>query len=919
MAKRKRAIQGREKRNKDKERKRQKRTENLSSLIHLPITKSWAAMKRREHHLQLENDNHLDIKVANTHLGHPSTLKQTSPDGNCFFNALSFVLTGTEKFHGQLRTIICDYIVTHSKELRAVLPESCHGDSNKYLQDSSMSQLGTWATEIEIFAAAYLLNINIYIYTKYGWHWKWVRHAPPQPESTLGIYLYHRNLNHYDVVLGVTDKNSETLKKKEAYLTNKEKDLIRKRAKYATDLSTREAIKHKRRCFYHVDLKKKEDIKRKNNERYKNKYAKISSFRLNEKQRAKERYNKNEEFRRRKLVQSKIKYLTNGRFRLSILKLARTRYRQCKDIQNRVKGASKIKYAENMKFRKEKKIASIEKYKNDIKFRLKVRESSKRKYKNNKAFRKTAKDLSKQKYKVNKTFQKEVKEFSKWKYKNNISFRQHVQSYSRRKYKENLSFRQCVKASSLKRYASWPLFRYKLKRYLSEQYHKNAHVRQQKKERVRQRRRSLNKSLQTFLQNVKKTPKFTCIVCSRILFKTQVKICTRSKYLESKFSEIAKRCLIGEFVCDGKQWICFTCDKHLKSGRMPPQALANGLQLKPVPEELSSLNILERQLVALRIPFMKILSLPRGGQKGVKGQVVNVPSNINSVTTSLPRSIGSAQMVKVKLKRKLSYRGHQQYEWIHPSKVREAIKYLLKNNSWYSQITKNEIWFDPSSDSDLVQENIDTGDTDVESDNEQESESYDKEAQTHPVETCSQPIDIGQEYLDTDEKVFCVAPGEGQIPQSIFHEKGADSMAFPALFPDGKFGFSEERPIKLSPSKYFNARLFCADTRFARDNNFIFFAQFMIEMSNIRSNLSIALRKGKRKTHEGKKITASMLTNSNILQQILKADAGFRFLQPVRGSPPYWQRTMKDLYAMIRQLGIPFLQARHAGKRLLMP
>lgn len=92
-----------------------------------------------------------------------------------------------------------------SKELRADLPESCHGDSIKYLQDSSMSQLGTWATEIEIVAAAFLLNINIYIYTKYGWHWKWVRHAPPQPESTIDIYLNHRNLNRYDVVLGVTD------------------------------------------------------------------------------------------------------------------------------------------------------------------------------------------------------------------------------------------------------------------------------------------------------------------------------------------------------------------------------------------------------------------------------------------------------------------------------------------------------------------------------------------------------------------------------------------------------------------------------------------------------------------------------------------------------------------------------------------
>ncbi|XP_061193261.1 uncharacterized protein LOC133201474 [Saccostrea echinata] len=174
-----------------------------------------------------------------------------------------------------------------------------------------------------------------------------------------------------------------------------------------------------------------------------------------------------------------------------------------------------------------------------------------------------------------------------------------------------------------------------------------------------------------------------------------------------------------------------------------------------------------------------------------------------------------------------------------------------------------------------------------------------------PVEKCSQPVDLGQEYLDTENKVFCIAPGENQTPQSIFQEKGADAMAFPNLYPDGKFGYFEDRPIKLSPTKYFNARLFSADKRFARDNQFIFFAQFMIEMSNIRSNISIALRKGKENTDDGAKVTASMLTNECDLQKILKSDAGFRFLQPVRGSPPYWQRTMKDLYAMIRQLGIP--------------
>jgi hypothetical protein len=38
---------------------------------------------------------------------------------------------------------------------------------------------------------------------------------------------------------------------------------------------------------------------------------------------------------------------------------------------------------------------------------------------------------------------------------------------------------------------------------------------------------------------------------------------------------------------------------------------------------------------------------------------------------------------------------------------------------------------------------------------------------------------------------------------------------------------------------------------------------------------------------------------------IIKHDEGYRVLRTLRGSPPYWERTKKDIFAMIRQLGIP--------------
>ena len=186
-----------------------------------------------------------------------------------------------------------------------------------------------------------------------------------------------------------------------------------------------------------------------------------------------------------------------------------------------------------------------------------------------------------------------------------------------------------------------------------------------------------------------------------------------------------------------------------------------------------------------------------------------------------------------------------------------------------------------------------------------EKEKSAEETPPYPVHSCLQPLDVGQEYLDTNGKIFCLAPAENQVPKSVFREEGIDAMAFPWLLPDGQYGLSMKRDLDLTPSKYFNVRRFSADFRFARDGQFVFFAQYVTAVMNVASHVSIALRKGKQTTDDGKKVNASMLTYQDSLKQILKSDVGFRFLQPVRGTPPYWERTMKDLYSMIRQIGIP--------------
>ena len=97
----------------------------------------------------------------------------------------------------------------------------------------------------------------------------------------------------------------------------------------------------------------------------------------------------------------------------------------------------------------------------------------------------------------------------------------------------------------------------------------------------------------------------------------------------------------------------------LKRGVMPLQAKANGLLLSHIPTELSGLNALELRLICLRLPFMKMVALPCGKQRSIHGPAVNVPSKVDTICNILPRLPSQSELVPLKLKRKLAYKGHK--------------------------------------------------------------------------------------------------------------------------------------------------------------------------------------------------------------------------------------------------------------------
>ena len=95
-------------------------------------------------------------------------------------------------------------------------------------------------------------------------------------------------------------------------------------------------------------------------------------------------------------------------------------------------------------------------------------------------------------------------------------------------------------------------------------------------------------------------------------------------------------------------------------------------------EPLSSLTDFEARLISQRLVFMKILALPRGRQKSIHGTVVNVPVNTSHTCSLLPRMPTNSGLIPVKLKRKLEYRGHVEFQNVSPDRVISAL--LLKAN-----------------------------------------------------------------------------------------------------------------------------------------------------------------------------------------------------------------------------------------------
>ncbi|XP_050522900.1 uncharacterized protein LOC126895265 [Daktulosphaira vitifoliae] len=172
-------------------------TGKIQKPLFLPVDYKWQSKKCKE--LGFKMMNICIPKKTEKYRNVPKSIMTIPGDGNCFFSALSYWITGAINYGGLLRKIIVDYM-KNSKSFKLMTKEE-----ERETRISKMYNICEYAESPEIATAAEFLKISIYIYSLYpleGWHFISKNGVVNKDENERCIYLINYK-EHYNVVLDV--------------------------------------------------------------------------------------------------------------------------------------------------------------------------------------------------------------------------------------------------------------------------------------------------------------------------------------------------------------------------------------------------------------------------------------------------------------------------------------------------------------------------------------------------------------------------------------------------------------------------------------------------------------------------------------------------------------------------------------------
>ena len=162
-----------------------------------------------------------------------------------------------------------------------------------------------------------------------------------------------------------------------------------------------------------------------------------------------------------------------------------------------------------------------------------------------------------------------------------------------------------------------------------------------------------------------------------------------------------------------------------------------------------------------------------------------------------------------------------------------------------------------------------------------------------------------ESLLDGDissEHLLTFAPGEGQQPLGLFQDKDSEYLAFPTIYCGQHHLDNKDRVTKVHYSDICKWEARSVDRRVAQCVPNLFFKMKKLAIKHVADRANFAMRRYKTK---GRHYTAADMLSDTIRENLVHLDEGYYIFRSLRNSPPYMQKRKKDVFAMIRQLGLP--------------
>ena len=175
-------------------------------------------------------------------IGHPVRIKHVIGDGNCFFRAVSYIISGTESNHIHLRKATVKHLLetndlfsnTLSHEFRTV---------EEYVLKERVMDIGTWASNTEISCVANLVNTDVYSFNDQLLTWQMYSAKNPgrinEVTTERGIYILYTGGNHFDVVEDVVTVDLSTVEEEQSI--NEKTEVINVDSNSETDIPMNES------------------------------------------------------------------------------------------------------------------------------------------------------------------------------------------------------------------------------------------------------------------------------------------------------------------------------------------------------------------------------------------------------------------------------------------------------------------------------------------------------------------------------------------------------------------------------------------------------------------------------------------------------------------------------------------------------